>query len=325
MEISTSKKSQLVIQALSWTIVVTIIIAGILHTCLNTDGVFRVHVAIAALFSLSGLLISSNTKVNGVYFISGSLTWYGIFYCFISSDSHFMPHHYIQPEVLIAFLSFAGSLLTLPDIEDIKPMLFNPLYNTSGIVCLLVYFWVVELYFVKQEHDFFINSIMSKMPPRLIEFKLFTDHRLSYSMVLVSSHYCNILFLYVITIYSTTQENQLEVSEEDQSDAMKIDFSSRIKSKIDQLKILNDGPTTKPILASERSKIDRGTLGSSRKIVQSESELPDDCFEISYEDAVLLSGGDSDDNAYDNDADLDTAPDDCADKIRQRKLFQGGV
>ena len=324
MEISTTKKSQLVIQALSWTIVVTIIIAGILHTCLNTDGVFRVHVAIAALFSLSGLLISNDTKVNGLYFISGSLTWYGIFYSFISSDFHFMPHHYIQPEVLIAFLSFAGSLLTLPDIEDIKPMLFNPLYNTSGIACLLVYFWVVELYFVKQEHDFFIDSIMSKMPPRLIEFKLFTDHRLSYSMVLISSHYCNILFLYVITIYST-QENQLEVSEEDQSDAMKIDFSSRIKLKIDQLKNMKDGPTTKPILSSERSKTDRGTLGSSRKIVQSESELPDDCFEISYEDAVLLSGGDSDDNAYDIDADVDAAPDDCADKIRQRKLFQGGV
>ena len=324
MDVETRTKSLLVIQALSWTIFVIITTAGVLHTYLHTNGVCRVHVAIAALFSFSGLLMRCYSKANCVYFVTGSLTWYGVFYCFISSDSHFMPHHYIQPEVLIAFLSFAGSLLTLPDIEDIKPMLFSPLYNSSGIVCLLLYFWMAESYFVEQKYDFFIDSIMSKMPPRLIDFKLFSDHRLSYSMVLISSHYCNILFLYVITVYSTSQENHLEVSEEDQSDAMNIDLSGRIQSKIDQIRIMKDDPT-KTIVPTLRSKMNGVTSGSSRKIVQSESELPEDCFEISYEDAVLLSGGDSDDNTYVTDANVSAAANDHSDTIRHRKLFQGGV
>ena len=328
MDVNVQTKSIDVIQALCFAISVAITVAGIFHIYEVTNGIFRVHVAIAAVFASSGLFISKKSIAKSLYFIAGSLTWYGVFYSFISSESHLMPHHYLQPEILIAFLSFAGSILTLPDIEDVKMMLLHPVYNSSGLVCLLVYFWIVELYFVEQSHDFFVDSVMNKMPLRLADFTLFSDHRISYSVALILSHYCYISFLYVVTFYSPAPENQSEKIGMNSNGAINQELVNKMKLKIDHLKGRLSSTRTGINIPPISDKLNH-VPKNNQNVTHTESELPEDCLEISYEDAILLSGGDMD---VDHDVDLDVANSDFSatannytDQIRQRKLHQGGV
>ena len=305
-------KSSQVALYLSISISVAIISTAILHISHDLDHLFRVHVAVAAVFAASGLLQNSTSASKYVYVITGSISWYGVLYSFVSSESHIEAHHYFQPEILIAFLTYAGSLLTIPEVENIRSILYNPLYNSAGLICLLAYFWIAESYFARTKNEFFIDSVMNKMPPRLVDFTLFLDHRISYSVVLISSHYCNVLFLWMILRNSELSDDSEEKYKIDH-DTIEEELRYAVRQKIDNKKKndemdINMRVSFNADSNTENSRVNHSpaptptpiNIGSAKNIkrnynaeIDSESSLPDDCIEISYDDAMLLSGDSS--------------------------------
>ena len=315
--------SVFVIQSLSILILLIIATAGLLHLSHDQSDLFNVHVAIAAIFAMSGLLITKIPAAKYAYIVAGSVTWYGLLYSFVSSESQAGWQYYIRPEILIAFLSFSMALLTIPETTALKSLMLHPLLNSTGLLLLLTYFWIVELYFVNQRHEFFLESVMSKTPLRLTDIELFSDHRITYTVILASSHYCNIAFFWIIT----SQQGDNIISSD--TDGEEEEIIQKLKNEIKQK--INNRKTNKTTFQSTTA-VSQSTANSTLNIdvnIHTEmkdnsfnqplnneiktdknlpyiaSELPQDCLEISYDDAVQLTGdgdgdGDSGSGSYEN-------------------------
>ena len=267
-----------------------------------------VHVTVASLFAISGIFISKLSTAKYVYIIAGSLNWYGVFYSFISTESEISWQHFVQPEVVIAFLAYASSLLTIPELNNSKKFLSDPFLNSLALLCLLTYFWVIEVYFVMQSHQFFVDGVMSKMPHRLGSVILFSDHRITYSVILITCHYSNVLLCLAMS-YSN---EELETAAVDSScvelrEKMERKLLSRNRYKSSTSNGNNQRNedidsihnTEKPHHADidEEAKNpgeiiieNDGKTKTRKKISHADTELPSDCLEITYEEAVNLGG-----------------------------------
>jgi hypothetical protein len=309
--------SDFVIQSLSILILLIIATAGLLHLSHDQSDLFTVHVAIAAIFAMSGLLITKVPAAKYAYIIAGSVTWYGVLYSFVSSESQAGWRYYIRPEILIAFLSFSMALLTIPETTALMSLMLRPLLNSTGVVLLLTYFWVVELYFVNQSHEFFLDSVMSKAPLRLDDIELFSDHRITYSVILASSHYCNIAFFWILTgqqddaiISSDTDGEEKEIVQKLKNEIRQKINSRKSKkttfqftpagSQSTERSSLNKGVNIQPDMKDNSFNQTQDSDCKTDKYLYVASELPEDCLEISYDDAVQLTGGGDGDNCADS-------------------------
>jgi hypothetical protein len=299
--------SDFVIQSLSILILLIVATAGLLHLFHDQSDLFTVHVAIAAIFAMSGLLIKKVPAAKYAFVIAGSVTWYGLLYSFVSSESQAGWQYYIRPEILIAFLSFSMALLTIPETAALKSLMSHPLLNSTGLLLLLTYFWVVELYFVNQSHEFFLDSVMNKAPLRLDDIELFSDHRITYSVILASSHYCNVAFFWILT----GQQEDAIISSDSEGEEKEIvqKLKNEIRQKINNRKSrkttfqftptdsqstessgLNSIADTQPDMEENSFNQTRNSDIKTEKNLYLAAELPEDCLEISYDDAVQLTG-----------------------------------
>ena len=299
----------MVVRYLSLSIMCVIIVAAVLRVSHDFYDIFRVHMAIAALLSLSGILISTIPEAKYVYVATGCLSWYGVFYSYVSSESQLMWHHYFRPEIFVAFLSFAGSLLTIPELDDAKKLIMHPIMNTSGLACLLAYFWIVELYFVKEDHDFFVDSVMHKMPHRLTDISTEWDHKMLYSLILIVSHYSSVLLMWMMSVDGGGGQNIPGTTPEvdDSNKLMEIiqqrvssrkrnteENSHGIASSQPKSSALNGDNLNGDTLNSDNSKNTKTATSTppyvNRSDQNEQSELPSDCLEISFDDAIYLTG-----------------------------------
>lgn len=271
--------------------------AAFLYYFFDWENIFEnIHIFIATVFASSGFLICYSTNVDMVsmaqyvYYVAGTISWYGVLYCYISSKTSLNLHHYVQSEIVIAFLTFAGTLLAFSEVPGLKSNLITFKYNSPGIIFLILYLWINEIFY-KNNNDLFLESVMIRLNPHL---PLIADHRVSYSLILVSCHYCNIIFL-LIFIGDT-----IEIYDNDDSSISDIDISDMdiLKEKLDRRRNQIKKSET---LTMNMNNIENVTNTSNmsininteyKNIIQSQSEFPVDCMEISQEDAVLLTGED---------------------------------
>jgi hypothetical protein len=269
--------------------------AAFFYFIFDWENIFeKIHIFIATVFASSGFLICYSTDVNMVsmaqyvYYVAGTISWYGVLYCYISSKTSLKIHHYVQSEIVIAFLTFAGTLLTFSEVPGLKSKLITFKYNSPGIIFLILYLWINEIFY-KNSNDLFVENVMIGLNPQL---PLFADHRVSYSLILVSCHYCNIIFLLIFIGDTTETNDDSTISDIDVSD---IDI---LKEKLDRRR---NQIKKSEALTMNMNNIEKVTNnGDMRRnmnteyenIIQSQSEFPGDCIEISQEDAVLLTGND---------------------------------
>lgn len=284
-----------IIQVFSILISIVISAAAFLYCFFDWENIFEnIHIFVATVFASSGFLICYSTNVKMVsmaqylYYVAGTLSWYGVLFCYISSKTSLKIQHYAQPETLIAFLTFAGTLLIFSEVPGLKSDLITFKYNSPGIIFLLLYLWIHEMFY-KNNSDVFLENIMIGLNPQL---PLFADHRVSYSLILVSCHYCNIVFLLIFIGDATEINDDSSISDIDVSD---MDI---LKEKLDRRRnqIKKSGALTMNMNNIENLN-DTGDMRryintEYKNIIQSESEFPGDCIELSQEDAVLLTGDD---------------------------------
>lgn len=297
-----------VIRSLSIVQSLVIVVGLYLQVHHQQCNLFLVHVSVASLFAISGIFISKLSTAKYVYIIAGSLNWYGVFYSFISTESKISWHHFVQPEVLIAFLAYASSLLTIPELNNSKKLLSDPFLISFALLCLLTYFWVIEVYFVRQRHQFFVDGVMSKMPNRLGSVILFSDHRITYSVILITCHYSNVLLclamsysneeLETTAVDSSTGELREKMERKmlgrNRYKTSTSNGSNQFNEDIDSIR-----NTSKPhhTDSDEEAKNPTGIIMENdgntktiKKIDHTDTELPSDCLEITYEVAVNLGG-----------------------------------
>lgn len=287
--------SRFIIQVFCVLITIAIFAAVFFLHFYDWDNIFdEIHIFIAVIFALSGFLICFEININitsmakHLYFVAGTLSWYGVLYCYISAETSIEIHHYVQPEILIAFLTFAGTLLTFSEIDNVKSYLKNFKYNSQGIIFLLFYLWINEIYDKDYKNDLFLRNVMKQLPPHLT---LFSDHRISYSIILISCHYCSIIFLwFFIGDGEKTPQHDDENFTSDKILKEKLNQrrnqigKSKLSSHDLSLKMNND-------IKNASTKNMNNTM-KNKDINQSQSEFPEDCVEISHEDAALLTGDD---------------------------------
>lgn len=263
---------------------------------------FLVHVTVASIFAISGILITKIPEAKYSYIIAGSLNWYGVFYSFISMETEISWLHFVQPEIVIAFLAFASSLLTIPELNNSKKLLSDPILNSSALLVLLTYFWLIEVYFVTQSHQFFVDGVMSKMPHRLSDFTLFSDHRVTYSAILLTCHYCSVS----LCLAMSNDNQELDAASADRStDELRNKFEkkllSRNRSKTDTSQSSNqrdeDDNSTSHTARRQHTEFEEEVNSARSKLPDNvgidnnnDTELPPDCLEITYDEAVKLGG-----------------------------------
>jgi hypothetical protein len=266
-----------------FSILITIIHIALAFLCcfFAWENVFaKIHISIAVVFALSGLLMCyDTTSVNTyLFFVSGTLSWYGVLYCYISSETSLEIHHYIQPEMVIAFLTYAGTLLTFSEIQGFKNNLRSFKYNSPGIALLILYLWSKELFY-ENDNDLFLKNAMKRLSP---QFSLFSDQRISYLLILISCHYCNIIFLWFFI------DNSITETKFDRPDYNMDILREKLDLKRNQIK----NSATISINKIKNVTNTKDLQKEYKNIVQSESEFLEDCIEISEEDAFLLTGDD---------------------------------
>ena len=295
-----------IIRCLSISLSLVIVVGLFLHLRYQQCNLFLVHVAVASVFAISGILITKIPSAKYLYIISGSLNWYGVFYSFISMETEISWQLFVQPEIVIAFLAFSSSLLTIPELNNSKKLLSDPILNSSALLVLLTYFWVIEVYFVMQSHQFFVDGVMSKMPHRLSNFTLFSDHRVTYSTILLTCHYCNVsLCLAMSNDNPEFEAGSADCSADVLRKKMEKKVLSRKRKKTDtshsnNLQYENSDDIsnaarqqyTEPEeqVKNSRSKFPDNDGKIERKNNDKDTELPSDCLEITYEEAVKLGG-----------------------------------
>jgi hypothetical protein len=293
-----------IIRSLSISLSLVIVVGLFLQLRYQQCNLLLVHVAVASVFAISGTLITKIPAAKYLYIITGSLNWYGVFYSFISTETEISWHHFVEPEIMIAFLAFASSLLTIPELNDSKNLLSDPILNSSALLVLLTYFWVIEVYFVMQSHQFFVDGVMSKMPHRLSNFTLFSDHRVTYSAILLTCHYCNVSLC--LAMSNDNEADSVDHSADDLRKKIEKKILSRNRNKTDtsqsnNQRNENDDSTTHTARqqhteSEEEVKSARSKLPDSDGKIKTgdndkkDTELPPDCLEITYEEAVKLGG-----------------------------------
>lgn len=295
-----------IIRCLSISLSLVIVVGLFLQLHYQQCNLFLVHVAVASVFAISGILITKIPSSKYLYIIAGSLNWYGVFYSFISTETDISWHHFVQPEIVIAFLAFASSLLTIPELNNSKKLLSDPILNSSALLVLLTYFWVIEVYFVMQSHQFFVDGVMSKMPHRLSNFTFFSDHRVTYSAILLTCHYCNVSLC--LAMSNDSQEfdaGSADHSPDDLRKNIEKKLLSRNRNKTDTSQSNNrrnenddssshtarqQQTESEEKVKSARSKFPDNDGKIERKNNDEDTELPSDCLEITYEEAVKLGG-----------------------------------
>jgi hypothetical protein len=295
-----------IIRSLSISLSLVIVVGLFFQLRYQQCNLLLVHVAVASIFAISGILITKIPEAKYSYIIAGSLNWYGVFYSFISTETEISWHHFVQPEIVIAFLAFASSLLTIPELNNSKKLLSDPILNSSALLVLLTYFWVIEVYFVMQSHQFFVDGVMSKMPHRLSNFTLFSDHRVTYSTILLTCHYCNVsLCLAMSNDNPEFEAGSADCSADDLRKKIEKKILSRNRSKTDTSQSSNqrnenndDNSHTarqqhtesEEEVMSARSKLPDNDGKIKLDNNKKDTELPPDCLEITYEEAVELGG-----------------------------------
>jgi hypothetical protein len=206
--------------------------------------------------------------------MAGTLSWYGVLYSYISSETSLEIHHYIQPEIVIAFLTYAGTLLTFSEIQGFKNNLTSLKYNSPGIALLILYLWSKEIFY-ENDNDLFLKNALMRLSPQL---PLFPDQRISYSLILMSCHYCNIVFLWFFIDDDITETN---------NDRLAYDMDI-LREKLDLKRSQMKNSKAATMSINKMNVINTINLDKEYKnSVQSEFLV--DCIEISEEDAFLLT------------------------------------
>lgn len=270
-------RGKFVIRVFSTLITIIIIAAAFLYCFFAWKNVFtNIHISIAVVFALSGLLMCyDTTNVNTyIFFMAGTLSWYGVLYSYISSETSLEIHHYIQPEIVIAFLTYAGTLLTFSEIQGFKNNLTSLKYNSPGIALLILYLWSKEIFY-ENDNDLFLKNALMRLSPQL---PLFPDQRISYSLILMSCHYCNIVFLWFFIDDDITETN---------NDRLAYDMDI-LREKLDLKRSQMKNSKAATMSINKMNVINTINLDKEYKnSVQSEFLV--DCIEISEEDAFLLT------------------------------------
>jgi len=273
-------RGKFVIRVFSTLITIIIIAAAFLYCFFAWENVFtNIHISIAAVFALSGLLICyDTTNVNTyIFFMAGTLSWYGVLYSYISSETSLEIHHYIQPEIVIAFLTYAGTLLTFSEIQGFKNNLTSFKYNSPGIALLILYLWSKEIFY-ENDNDLFLKNALMRLSPQL---PLFPDQRISYSLILMSCHYCNIVFLWFFIDDDITETN---------NDRLAYDMDI-LREKLDLKRSQMKNSKAATMSINKMNVIN--TINLDKEYKNSvQSEFLGDCIELSEEDAFLLTGDD---------------------------------
>ena len=289
-----------VVGAFSGVILVVVAAAIVLYLTHEWEDLFRVHIVISSALALAGAFLSSSngsqsriiidSVLRHVFFIAGSISWYGVVYSFIASKDEIKLHHYLRPGLFLAFLSYAGSLLTCPLVVSPSSAFNNLPLCSAGLLGLLSYFWVIEKYFVDQEHTYFAGSVMHQMPHRLAEVSWFSCHRKTFTAVLCLCHLVSLALMRYVSTKSLLLDDSKK--HDDQGAGEGEDEGAGAS--------LQDMAEGGAGVAVVRERLRRrrtattatATATAPATTTQHGNDLPDDCVEISMEDAVLLTGGD---------------------------------
>ena len=269
-----------VVNGFSGVLLVVIGLAAVLHVAHAWDDLWRVHVVVSLLLALSGVAAcaTSHPLFRRAYAIIGSVSWYGVVYSFVATSDRIQMFEYLRPGLLLAFTTYAGALLTCPLVAPAA----SASGSVAGLLCLLSYFWAVELPLVRAQHSHFKGSAMHRLPPRLAGLGLeggegegasFASHRVAYSAVLCLCHAVSLWLM---------QGTGLPMP----------DVSSGKKQDGDNDN--DDGPdaeaSASAAAAAVKSRLRRrAQRGASAQADR--ADLPDDCVEISLDDALTLTGG----------------------------------
>ena len=283
----------IVVGGFSAALLVVMGLAAVLHVTHAWDDLWRVHVVMSLLQALSGVAVcaSSRPVFRRAYVVVGSVSWYGVVHSFVATAERIQAHHYLRPGLFLAFTAYAGALLTCPLVGPV-PSLSSPSAvagSVAGLLCLLAYFWAVELPLVRTQHAHFHGSAMHRLPPRLAGLGLagsdggddgaddgavFARHRVAYSAVLCLCHAASLALMRAAGLPPPDVSDGKKDDGEGDNDGDNDDGGRAAASAVVQARL------------RQRRGQPRGPGASAPP-----DRLPDDCVEISLDDAVLLTGG----------------------------------
>ena len=212
------------------------------------------HIFIALLMVISGMSFNNSNFARLVFHVSCSISWYGVFYLFVTSESDTRFYtKIVRPSWMLAFISFCMALLVRSELSS-RSMYLHPTTSSIGIMGLLLYYWGIEL---NLEHHEILqhHGVMRSLPSKLEELQnLHSNHRLTYSVIIIVMHYSCAFAMHLM--HKGPKEDR---------DKMKI---ARIRARMKKLG--REEADNIPVIAEE--------------------DLPDDSIEITREEAFRLTG-----------------------------------